>query len=194
MDDSTLIELTKCFSMLANKHDGTFLKMWSEGGTVKFHLSNNNVRQPSFRHSTFFQHSISTPDRKLGEKADDKQLQRNEEGVVNEQNEDKQPEDGQAEQETDDEQQMQDAVQECGVESDKGILSTRVKFQEHVNSPDYPHIFNKYMAEFSKDIFSICENAGCGRCKINRICRSLNNDNDHIKFVCDTHRGSHWHK
>ena len=78
-----MIELTRCFSMLAKRHDGTFLKLWSDGGSIKFHLSNNNVRRMNVQHSTFSQNSISTPKQKLVEKVDDKQMLSDEKGVLN---------------------------------------------------------------------------------------------------------------
>ena len=63
MDDSMLLELTKCFAMVSKKQDGTFLKMWYEGGAFKFHMSNNNnTKQSTFRHPSFNQHTMSTPD------------------------------------------------------------------------------------------------------------------------------------
>ena len=207
MDDSILIELTKCFATLAKGHDGTFLKMWSDEGTFKFHFSNNNVRQPSFQHSTFSKQSISTPEpkpsygRKLGEKGDKKQSQSDEEGAVDEQNEDNQPEDGQTEDETedvrlDDEQQMRDVVKECGVESDKVILSTPDKFQEYVNSPDYPHTIGGRFKGGSKKgiIYSWCEKEYCRQCESNVILQNKHGINSRIKIFCDTHRDSHWHE
>ena len=61
-----LFELTKCFALLSKKQDGTFLKMWCEEGTFRFHMSNNNnIRQSTFRQSTFNHHNMSTPDPRL---------------------------------------------------------------------------------------------------------------------------------
>ena len=61
MDDSMLLELTKCFARVSRKQDGTFLKMWCEGGAFRFHMSNNNIsRQSTFRHPSFNQHTVST--------------------------------------------------------------------------------------------------------------------------------------
>ena len=62
MDESILLELTKCFARVSSKQDGTFLKMWCEGGAFRFHMSNNNnSRQSTFRHPSFNQHTMSTP-------------------------------------------------------------------------------------------------------------------------------------
>ena len=108
MDDSILTELIKCFSMVANKHDGTFLKLWSEGGNIRFHFSNNNVRQTSFQHSTFSHHPISTPKQKLGEKVDVKQMLNDEKGVLNE---DKEPEEQPRNDEEEEEDEQRDEEQ-----------------------------------------------------------------------------------
>ena len=107
MDESILVELTKCFAMLSKKQDGTFLKMWSEAGTFKFHMSNNNIRHTSF------QHIISTPDPKpkiktdhglkLIEQEKEEQSQKDEEEDEDGQLEDEQPEGEQPEDEQQDE-------------------------------------------------------------------------------------------
>ena len=54
-----MIQLTKCFVLISKKQDGTFLKVWKEDGTYRFHMSNNNIQQ-----STFSQQISSTPDQR----------------------------------------------------------------------------------------------------------------------------------
>ena len=208
MDDSSLIELTKCFSMLANKHDGTFLKIWSEGGTVKFHLSNNNVRKPSFQHSMFSQHSTSTPNRKFEEKVDDKLVLSDEKEVVNEQNKDQeheeQPRNEEDEEEEDlreeeqPEQESEDGQQErvkLQVNSESVQSSASDRSLENVNCAGYPPD-----GTFQRKIFSYCEGAletiSRDRSTKNLSCCSLCKliANNRLKYVCKKHTGSAWHE
>ena len=210
MDDSILTELTKCFSMLANKHDGTFLKLWSEEGNIKFHLSNNNVRQTSFQHSTFSHHPISTPKQKLEEKVDETRVLRDEKGVLNEDGEpeehpqndvDEQRDEEQGREEQPEgkktevvEQQERVTLQDCSVdvrppESDKSMVN--------VNQYGYPE-----KGHFKQAIFSYCKDViiieyayrgptiykvqCCSLCKIHA--------NNSLKYVCVKHSDSAWHE
>ena len=201
MDDSILTELIKCFSMVANKHDGTFLKLWSEGGNIRFHFSNNNVRQTSFQHSTFSHHPISTPNKKLGEKVDVKQMLNDEKGVLNE---DKEPEEhpqndvdeqGREEQpegkQTEIEQQERVTLQDCSVNlrSYESIISD--KRLVNVNHNGYPD-----KGQFKQAIFSYCRSMHEGLEIRDAQCCSLCNThvNNGLKYVCYTHRDAGWHE
>ena len=196
MDESTLIELTKCFYMLTKCHDGTFLKFWSEGGTIRFHLSNNNVRRTNFQHSsfrqpTFSQQSTSTPNLKLGERLDDQGVlndEKNEdkdhplndvnelkdEKQPDEKNEDKEPKDHPLNGEQPDRKQTED-------KSDKSLVN--------VNQYGYPD-----KGHFEWAIFSYCWGTHSG---MNAYCCSLckiHAPNNGLKYFCSTHRGSGWHE
>ena len=204
MDESTLIELTKCFYMLTKCHDGTFLKFWSEGGTIRFHLSNNNVRRTNFQHSsfrqpTFSQQSTSTPNQKLGERVEDKRVlngEKNEDkdhplNDVDEQSDQKQPDEKNEDREPKDHplNGEQPDGKQTENESDKSLAI--------VNQYGYPD-----KGRFERAIFSYCSGEQ-GTQFIGRsisyvqccsLCR-IHADNS-LKYVCfcDEHRGSGWHE
>ena len=202
-----LFELTKCFALLSKKQDGTFLKMWCEEGTFRFHMSNNNnFRQSTFRQSSSNQHIMSTPDPrsstlstpdpkpnygiKLRENEDEEQPRKDEEEEETKQREDEQlegvqTEDGQLEEE----QQECDKIQE-GNDSDKSRVN--------VNQYGYPE-----RGHFKQAIFSYCKDVNiiqyhyrgpliyqvpscCSLCKIHA--------NNSLKYVCVKHSDSAWHE
>ena len=145
--------------------------------------------------------TISTPERKLGEEANDKQVQRDEKGVVNEQNKDKKHEeqprkdeeeekDEQREEEqpegkqTEDEQQERVTIQENSVSALSSESDTSL---EKVNQYGY---LDK--GHFKHAIFSYCEGVQwtfvrtrlqdfqcCSLCKIHA--------NNSLKYVCNKH-------
>ena len=197
-----LLELTKCFALLSKKQDGTFLKMWCEEGTFRFHMSNNNnFRQSTFRQSSSNQHIMSTPDPrsstlstpdpkpnygiKLRENEDEEQPRKDEEEEETEQKEDEQPGDEQTE-----DGQLEEEQQECDKiqEGSESVLSSKSdKFQEYVDNGGYPQ-----KGTFTRGIFSYCKGAYhigsrcCPLCKIHM--------NRRLEFVCGKHGDSFWHE
>ena len=144
MDESSLVELTKCFVMLSKKQDGTFLKMWSEAGTFKFHMSNNNIRHTSF------QHIISTPDPKPKIKTDHGLKLIEQEEEEQSQKDEEEEEDGQLE----DEQLVDEHLEDEHLEEEQQEKENVDTNQENSENCAHP----EKVVKNSRKIFSYCVN------------------------------------
>ena len=157
--------------------------MWSEAGTFKFHMSNNNIRHTSF------QHIISTPDPKPKIKTDHGLKLIEQEEEEQSQKDEEEEEDGQLE----DEQLVDEHLEDEHLEEEQQEKENINTDQENSENCAHP----EKVVKSSRQIFSYCVNVeGQDRtedsfdCCCNWCYTYIGRG---LWYVCMTHKGSGWH-